>query len=46
MIITEIVEPGKIVANPSILKYAATAEMLRAETRVAMANTIGGITLN
>tara|TARA_Y100000588_G_scaffold130581_1_gene143117 strand:- start:33325 stop:33636 length:312 start_codon:yes stop_codon:yes gene_type:complete len=45
IITTEINDPGKIVAKPNILKYAATHEMLSAETKVVIANTITGITL-
>jgi hypothetical protein len=46
IMITDPWEPGKIVARPRILKYPATKEMLRAVIRVAIANTIVGITLN
>jgi len=45
MIITDTGEPGKMVAKPNILKYAATPEILSAETKVIIENTIKGTTL-
>ena len=40
IIITEVVDPGKMVASPIMLKYAAMQEMLKAETSVVSANII------
>jgi hypothetical protein len=40
MQITAAIEPGKIVASPIILKYAAIQEILKAEIKVDIAKII------